>query len=157
GALFGGLLGAVVLTGTSPQTLLHAELKGPLALLGASASWGFGTVLLKRRPTMASPLSAAAIEMIAGGLGLFVLALLHGEPLVVPQSSTAVLSMLYLIVFGSIIGYTAYAYALNHAPATVVGTYAYVNPIVAVLLGWLLLHEDLSARKLLGMAVIVAS
>ena len=60
-------------------------------------------------------------------------------------------------MLGSIVGYTAYAYALNHVPATIVGTYAYVNPVVAVLLGWLLLGEDLSARKVLGMAVILGA
>ena len=152
-----GLLGAVVLTGTTPRALMASDLKGPLVLLGASASWGLGSVLLKRRPTGASALSAAAVEMVAGGLALLVLSFARHEHLHLPLSRTAWFAFAYLVVLGSIVGYTAYAYALNHAPATIVGTYAYVNPVVAVLLGWLLLHEELSARKLLGMAVIAGA
>ncbi|MFI5206921.1 MAG: EamA family transporter [Gemmatimonadales bacterium] len=152
-----GLLGAVVLTGTTPRALMASDLRGPLVLLGASASWGLGTVLLKRRPTGASALSQAAVEMVAGGLALLALSFARGEHLHLPLSREAWFSFAYLVVLGSIVGYTAYAYALNHAPATIVGTYAYVNPVVAVLLGWLLLHEELSARKLLGMAVIVGA
>ena len=157
GGLLGGLLGALVLTGITPHQLVSADLKGPLALLGASASWAFGSVLLKRRPTRASALSAAAIEMVVGGLGMLLLSLLRHEPLFQPQSRTVLLALAYLVTFGSIVGYVAYAYALNHAPPTVVGTYAYINPIIAVLLGALLLGEELSARKFLGMAVIVAA
>jgi len=152
-----GLLGAVVLTGTTPHQLMTTDLRGPLVLLGASASWGLGSVLLKRRPSGASALSQAAVEMVAGGLTLLALSFATGEHLRLPISRTAWFSFAYLVVFGSIVGYTAYAYALNHAPATIVGTYAYVNPVVAVLLGWLLLHEEMSARKLLGMAVIIGA
>jgi drug/metabolite transporter (DMT)-like permease len=65
--------------------------------------------------------------------------------------------MAYLVVFGSIVGYSAYTYALRHAPATIVGTYAYVNPVIAVLLGWLLLHEIISGRMLAAMAMILSA
>jgi drug/metabolite transporter (DMT)-like permease len=133
---------------------MSTDLKGPLVLLGASASWGLGSVLLKRRPTGASALSQAAVEMVAGGLALLALSFVRHERLHLPISGIAWFSYAYLVVLGSIVAYTAYAYALTHAPATIVGTYAYVNPVVAVLLGWLLLGEDLSARKILGMAVI---
>jgi drug/metabolite transporter (DMT)-like permease len=61
------------------------------------------------------------------------------------------------VVFGSIVGYSAYAYALRYAPATVVGTYAYVNPVIAVLLGWLLLKETVSARTFVAMALILGA
>jgi drug/metabolite transporter (DMT)-like permease len=152
-----GLIGTVVLTGTTPRALLASDLRGPIALLGASASWGLGTVILKRRPTAASSLSAAAVEMVAGGLALLVIAAIRRETPHGMLSRTGLLAMGYLIVFGSIVGYTAYAYALNHASATVVGTYAYINPVVTVLLGWLLLHEELGARKLLGMAVVLGA
>jgi drug/metabolite transporter (DMT)-like permease len=152
-----GLLGAVVLTGTTPRALMASDLKAPLVLLGASASWGLGSVMLKRRPTGASALSAAAVEMVTGGLALLCLSFARGEHLHLPLSRSAWISFAYLVVLGSIVGYTAYAYALNHVPATIVGTYAYVNPVVAVLLGWLLLGEDLSTRKVLGMAVILGA
>jgi drug/metabolite transporter (DMT)-like permease len=65
--------------------------------------------------------------------------------------------MAYLIVFGSIVGYTAFGYALEHASATIVGTYAYVNPVVAVLLGWLVLSEPITGRMLTAMALILGS
>ena len=156
-ALLVGLLGAVVLTGVTPHQLMASDLRGPLVLLGASASWGLGSVLLKRRPTGASALSAASVEMVAGGLALLALSAVRREHLHLPLSGTAWFAFAYLVVLGSIVGYTAYAYALNHAPATIVGTYAYVNPVVAVLLGWLLLHEELGARKVLGMAVILGA
>jgi drug/metabolite transporter (DMT)-like permease len=152
-----GLLGAVALTGVTPHQLMASDLRGPLVLLGASASWGLGSVLLKRRPTGASALSAAAVEMVVGGLALLALSFARHEHLHLPLSRTAWFAFAYLVVLGSIVGYTAYAYALNHAPATIVGTYAYVNPVVAVLLGWLLLHEEMSTRKLLGMAVIIGA
>ena len=65
--------------------------------------------------------------------------------------------MAYLVVFGSIVGYSAYAYALRHASATIVGTYAYVNPVIAVLLGWLLLDEPITARTLVAMSLILVA
>src|SRR6185295_192567 len=64
-------------------------------------------------------------------------------------------ALVYLIIFGSIVGYTSYAYALRHASATIVGTYAYVNPVIAVLLGWLLLHEPVSSRTFVAMGMIL--
>jgi drug/metabolite transporter (DMT)-like permease len=63
----------------------------------------------------------------------------------------------YLVIFGSILGYSAYSYALRHASATIVGTYAYVNPVIAVLLGWLLLHEPVTARTFVAMGMILAA
>jgi drug/metabolite transporter (DMT)-like permease len=63
----------------------------------------------------------------------------------------------YLVVFGSILGYSAYSYALRHASATIVGTYAYVNPVIAVLLGWLLLHEPITARTVVAMSLILVA
>jgi drug/metabolite transporter (DMT)-like permease len=104
-----------------------------------------------------SPYAAAAAQMaIAGGL-LCVFGLLIGEAPRFRLDAVGAGAMAYLIVFGSIVGYTAFGYALEHASATIVGTYAYVNPVVAVLLGWLILSEPITGRMLTAMALILGS
>ena len=95
--------------------------------------------------------------MIAGGLLVTLVGLLAGEAGAFHWSGRAAAAMLYLVIFGSIVGYSSYAYALRHAPATIVGTYAYVNPVIAVLLGGLLLHEPVTARTLVAMALILGA
>lgn len=155
GGLALGLFGAVILTGATPDKLLHTDLRGPLALIAASASWAFGTVYLKRHSVSTTFSMAAAIQMLAGGALLLAIGFLRSETGAWQMTPASLGALGYLIVFGSIIGFTAYGYALRHASATVVGTYAYVNPVVAVLLGALLLHEELSGRKLVAMAVIL--
>jgi drug/metabolite transporter (DMT)-like permease len=157
GGLVLGLAGMVLLTGTTPAALLHSDLRGPVALLIGSASWAFGTVYLKRHPVDAGFSMAAAVQMLAGGAVVALVGLLQGETSAWHLTAPGAGALGYLIVFGSIVGFTAYGYALHHASATVVGTYAYVNPVVAVLLGWALLHEELSARKLVAMAIILAA
>ena len=157
GGLMLGLLGMGLLTGTSVSALLHSDLRGPVALLIGSASWAFGTVYLKRHPVSVPFSTAAAVQMLAGGSVIALSGLLFGELPAWHLTGAGTASLAYLIAFGSIVGFTAYGYALRHASATVVGTYAYVNPVVAVLLGWSLLHEELSARKVVAMAVILGA
>jgi drug/metabolite transporter (DMT)-like permease len=157
GGLLLGLLGAAILTGVGAESLRTENLKGPLALLLASGSWALGSVYLKRRTVAVSATTASAVQMLAGGLGLSLVGAALGETGAWHPSGQGLAALAYLIVFGSIVGFTAYGYALRHASATVVGTYAYVNPVVAVLLGWLLLDEPLGARKLLAMAAILAA
>ena len=157
GGLLLGLLGTVVLTGATPRALLAADLRGPVALILASGAWAFGSVYLKRRHVAASFTTASTVQMLAGGGALLVVGFLRGEPHLWHPTSAGLAAMGYLIVFGSIVGFTAYGYALSHASATVVGTYSYVNPVVAVLLGWALLGEPLSPRKVVAMAVILGA
>lgn len=152
-----GFGGTILLVGASPAAILHADLRGPLALTGASASWAFGSIFYKRQHPATSPYVGAAIQMLAGGAAVTTLGLALGEGSRVHVTATGVEALLYLVVFGSLVGYSAYSYALKHAPATVVGTYAYVNPVIAVLLGWLLLHEPVTARTFLAMALILGA
>jgi drug/metabolite transporter (DMT)-like permease len=152
-----GLLGTAVLVEADPRALIHADLRGPVALTLASASWAFGSVLYKRRHPEAGPYVGAAIEMLAGGAVVTLLGLGLGEAGSVHLTARGLGALGYLVVFGSIVGYTAYAYALQHAPATIVGTYAYVNPLIAVLLGALLLHEPVGARTFLAMGLILGA
>lgn len=153
-----GFLGSALLAGVTPQELATADLRGPIACTFGSACWALGSVYWKRHPTTGvTPYVAAALQMaIAGGLlCLFGAAL--GEAPLFRLDATGAAAMAYLIVFGSIVGYTAFGYALEHASATVVGTYAYVNPVVAVLLGWLILSEPITGRMLVAMTLILGS
>ncbi len=152
-----GFMGTALLVGASPAEILRADLRGPIALTCASASWSLGSVYSKRHHTETSPYVGAAIQMIAGGTTVAVLGLLLGEGSRWHLTPRGVGAIAYLVVFGSILGYSAYTYALRHASPTIVGTYAYVNPVIAVLLGWLILSEPVTARTFLAMALIVGA
>jgi drug/metabolite transporter (DMT)-like permease len=152
-----GFLGTALLVGASPAEILKADLRGPLALTFASASWSLGSVYAKRHPTEVSPYIAASIQMIVGGAVVALVGTALGEWSSWHLSLKGVGAIAYLVVFGSILGYSAYAYALRHASATIVGTYAYVNPVIAVLLGWLLLSEPITARTIVAMTLIVVA
>lgn len=152
-----GLAGTAVLTGATPATLLHTDFRGPAALVFASASWAWGSVYLKRHPVKASFSMSAAVQMVLGGVALLLVGALRGEVGAFHPTLKPMLAVAYLIVMGSIVGFTAYGYALRHASATVVGTYAYVNPVVAVILGALLLHEPIGARKIVAMVIILGA
>jgi drug/metabolite transporter (DMT)-like permease len=152
-----GFLGSALLAGVTPGELMGADLAGPVALTLASASWAFGTVYSKRNPTETSPYAASAVQMLAGGVVITLLGLVLGEVGEWRWSAGGLGALAYLVIFGSIVGFTAYAYALRHASATIVGTYAYVNPVVAVLLGWLILREDITARTIGAMVLILGA
>jgi drug/metabolite transporter (DMT)-like permease len=152
-----GFLGSALLAGITPHEIMAADLRAPVALTLGSASWALGSVYWKRNPTQVSPYSAAAVQMVIGGGLLVALGLLLGEGPAWHLEGVGLGAMAYLVVFGSIVGYTAYGYALEHASPTVVGTYAYVNPVVAVLLGWLVLHEPVTARMLGAMGLILGA
>jgi len=152
-----GFLGTALLVGASPAEILRADLRGPIALTCASASWSLGSVYSKRHRTETSPYVGAAIQMIAGGAAIALVGTVLGEWSrwhLTPKGAGAIA---YLVVFGSILGYSAYTYALRHASPTIVGTYAYVNPVIAVLLGWLILREPVSARTFVAMALILGA
>ncbi len=152
-----GFLGSALLAGITPHELMAADLRGPIALTLGSACWALGSVYWKRHPTEVSPYAAAAVQMVIAGGALCVVGLGLGEGPAFHLEGTGLAAMAYLVVFGSIVGYTAFGYALEHASATVVGTYAYVNPVVAVVLGWLVLHEPVSARMLAAMGLILGA
>ncbi len=152
-----GFLGTLLLVGATPAEILAADKRGPLALTMASASWSLGSVYAKRHPTQASPYMGAAFQMIVGGGAVALLGTALGEWASWHLSSRGIGAIAYLVIFGSILGYSAYSYALRHASATIVGTYSYVNPVIAVLLGWLLLHEPVGGRTFIAMAMILGA
>ena len=152
-----GFLGTLLLVGASPAEILAADKRGPLALTMASASWSLGTVYAKRHPTQASPYMGAAFQMIVGGGAVALVGTMLGEWASWHLSTRGIGAIAYLVIVGSILGYSAYSYALRHASATIVGTYAYVNPVIAVLLGWLLLHEPVGPRTFIAMGMILVA
>lgn len=129
----------------------------PLLMFG-SICWAFGS-LLSPRLDNPKPLTASGIQMLAGMMTTLMISLLtesdHLQKLgeMEPRNWAAVA---YLVVFGSLIGYTAYSWLVNNAPPQLTATYAYVNPVVAILLGWLILHERLSVSAIMGSAVVIA-
>jgi drug/metabolite transporter (DMT)-like permease len=149
-----GFAGTALLVGATPQEILHADLPGPIALTIASASWSLGSVYGKRHKTDTSPYVGAGIQMLSGGATVALVGSALGEWSRWHLTLRGAEAVVYLVVFGSILGYTAYTYALRHASPTIVGTYAYVNPVIAVLLGWLLLNEVITPRTVLAMALI---
>ena len=152
-----GFLGTGLLVGANPAEILRADLRGPIALTCASASWSLGSVYGKRHKTETSPYVGAALQMLAGGGAVALLGSALGEWSRWHLTAKGAGAIVYLVVFGSILGYSAYTYALRHASPTIVGTYAYVNPVIAVLLGWLILREPVTARTFVAMALIVGA
>jgi drug/metabolite transporter (DMT)-like permease len=133
-----------------------------LAILGlqvATLSWTVGSLFSQSVAKRLPLASAAAIEMLAGSLVIFAASFLFGEDWsrMASASARAWGGVSYLVAFGSLVGFTAFAYCLNELPATTVGTYAYVNPMVAVFLGWLVLDEPVTTSLLAGGLLIVLS
>ena len=133
-----------------------------LSILGlqvACLSWTIGSLYAQQVPRRLPLATAAAIEMLAGSVVIFAASRLLGEDWsrLSAASARAWGGVGYLVVFGSLVGFTAFAYCLNELPATTVGTYAYVNPVVAVVLGALVLDEPLTPGLLAGGLLILAS
>lgn len=130
-----------------------------VALQAACLSWTVGSLYAQSVPKRLPLASAAAVEMLAGSIVLFAAAAAMGSDWerMAAASPRAWGGVAYLVVFGSLVGFTAFAYCLNELPATTVGTYAYVNPVVAVVLGALVLGEPLTPGLLAGGALIVLS
>jgi drug/metabolite transporter (DMT)-like permease len=155
-----GIMGLFVLFwpelhSTSP--LGRHELLSCVALLGGSFSWALGSVLSKRWQSGMDGFSATGWQMTAAGAGSFLLALVLGDFLHVAWTASGVGAVTYLVVCGSWIGYTAYIYLLEHVPTSKVSTYAYVNPVIAVFLGWLILHERVDRFIAMGSLIVILS
>ena len=129
------------------------------AIIVAGVCWAGGSLYAKYKPNTSSPWMTAAAQMICGGAGLLLVGVLLGEPFRTNWQAVNVRSLTalaYLVVFGSWIGFTAYVWLLRVSTPARISTYAYVNPLIAVLLGWLLLGEKVSLGMLGGAAVILA-
>jgi drug/metabolite transporter (DMT)-like permease len=136
------------------------DLLGGLACVGCAAAWAAGTLYARHAPLPSQPALASGMEMLAGGVLLGVAGLAAGEAGQVHLSQVSMESLLavaYLVVVGSIVAFSCFQWLLHNAPTSIVSTYAYVNPVVAVLLGAAFLGEPLTVRTLVAGAAIVAS
>jgi drug/metabolite transporter (DMT)-like permease len=155
-----GLIGTLVLLWpklSASGDIGKKELWYSVALIGGSLSWAFGSVLSKKWQSGRPMFAATAWQVLFAGIGNFVFALMHRDFAHVAWTARGIGAVAYLIVGGSLIGYTAYIYILGHAPTAKVATYAYVNPVVAVFLGWLVLGEKVDGYILAGSAIVIAS
>lgn len=157
-----GFLGILVLVW--PELRLDAGQAVPLAVAAtqlACLGWALGSTIARRRAAKENVLVAASVQMLCGGLVMLVLGLLGGESAHLAFSARSGGALAYLVVFGSVAGFSAYAYALKHLPVATVSLYAYVNPVIAVVLGTVIASEPWSPRLvaagaavLLGMALV---
>ncbi len=129
--------------------------KGFITLQIGCAGWTSGSILQRRQASVAHPVVSGGVQQLAGGLAFLLPALLVKEhPILWSVRGTA--ALLYLVMFGSIVGYSAYIYAMDKLPVAVVSIYTYINPIVAVFLGWLFYREPFGGREAVAMLVIFA-
>ena len=156
--LVAGTVGLLLLAAPGASLGAHVDLIGAAVLVFATLSWATGSIKAKHSPLPESPLLSTGMEMLMGGAALVLAGVITGE---VGQvnfaaiSSKSLLSLLYLTTFGSLIGFTAYIWLLRVGSPTRAATYAYVNPVVAVFLGWLLAGEAITPRTILATLVIV--
>ncbi len=156
-----GILGLVILIG--PGELAggrRVDLLGAGVLLLGSFSWASGSIYSRSAPAPSNPFLASAMQMLSGGAALIFGGAIRGELAALDSfepSLKSVLSFIYLVIFGSLVGFTAYIWLLRVSTPAKVATYAYVNPVVAVILGWALANEPLTSRTLMAAAVIVGA
>jgi drug/metabolite transporter (DMT)-like permease len=155
-----GLGGLVWLIG--PDALMgggRPDLFGAAAVVLASFAWAAGSIYSRQANMPSSPFLSTAMQMLAGGVALLALGLMLGEPWRFTPASfslRSIAALAYLIVFGSIVAFTAYVWLLRVSTPARVSTYAYVNPVVAVLLGWALANEALTMRMAIAASIIVS-
>lgn len=154
-----GFLGVAILVLPSDRPDA-APLTGILLLLIAAASWGNGSFLSSRIDMPRDPAVSTAYQMLLGGAALMLVGSVRGELVgldVEAFSTRSIVALAYLVFMGSLVAFTAYVWVLQHAPVSKVATYAYVNPVIAIFLGWLVLSEEITTTIVAGAAVIVAS
>ena len=156
-----GFVGVALLIWPEGSGANHFDPLGIGILFLAPLGWAHGSIYSVQRAKLPpSPLTASGLQMLAGAAVTGIEALIANEPASFNPSAIStesILAVVYLVIFGSMVAYTAYAWLLRNAPLSLVGTYAYVNPVVAVALGTLFLHEAISARTIIASGVILAA
>ena len=127
---------------------------GVVALQVACVGWALGTSYTKRNTVSASPLATSVLQMLAAGVMFLIIGTVTGEWSRLAFTTRSFSAWLYLVIVGSVVGYSAYVYALKHLPVSTVSLYSYVNPLIAVVLGTLLLSEPFSSRTLVASALV---
>ena len=153
-ALFIGFAGIAVLTFPTLSSGVHADTVAIIALVAAPLTWASGSVLQARKPVSLQPRVSSAYQMLFGAIGFLILILLRHEPLPTPTQD-AWLAWGYLVIVGSLFAFTAYVTALRLLPTRIVMTYAYVNPVLAVILGHFVLGEEISVFTIGGTFLVL--
>jgi drug/metabolite transporter (DMT)-like permease len=156
GSIVLGFLGVGVLTWPVLSQGTTADILSVIAMLLAPLSWATGSIWLQRKKLDLSDRAMSGWQQLLGGAGLLLFVLLRREPLPTPTGE-AWMAWGYLIVMSSVICFTSYLTTLRLLPYQIVMTYAYVNPVIAVFLGWLILSEDVTGYTLIGAVLVVAS
>jgi drug/metabolite transporter (DMT)-like permease len=154
--LFLGLVGVGLIFWGDVENLFNVSyLLGVIGLMVAVISWSAGSVYSKYKKVSVHPLMSAAFQMIIAGVVLTTLGISIGEISSIHFTNDSLIAFSYLVVFGSLIGYASYIYAIAHLPVSLVSTYAYVNPIIALFLGWLILDEKISITIIVSAIIIL--
>ena len=136
-------------------TVAFNTLLGAVCLLGGVVSWSVGSLYWKYKPTKVRPLMGAAVQMLIAGILQTLLGFILGEQNSFILTQNGFLALGYLILFGSILGYASYIYSITNLPLSLVSTYAYVNPIIALILGWYFLDETLTLTVFIAAGLIL--
>ena len=152
-----GLIGIVLIFSEHLADLSKTEyIIGIVFTFGAVLAWAGGSIWIKKKNVESNPFVNAGLQMFFGGLLLFPFSFAFDDLAHITWTTEVAYSLLYLIIFGSLIAYASYAYALRKLPMTVVSLYAYVNPLVAVILGWLVLQEKLNLKIWIAISITIA-
>lgn len=155
-----GLTGVLLLVAPWGNQIGAISLVGLVVLLTSTLAWSIGSLYSRHLPPLPQPLLGSGMEMLTGGAALLLVSLLTGEWRAIDLNAVTArgaVSLLYLIAFGSIIGFSAYKWLLMQVRPAIAGTYAFVNPVVAILLGWSFAGEVLSPRLIVAMTMIVSA
>ncbi|MBM5810844.1 MAG: EamA family transporter [Gammaproteobacteria bacterium] len=149
-------LAGVVLVLAPAGAVPTGPLRWQLVILLGCIGWSLGTIYYRHAAAASEPLMFTALQMFAGGLALLLLAAVHGEPLALTWTPRGIAAFLWLMLLSSCVAYSAYAFLALHTTPVIVGSFGFVNPAVAALVGWLLLGETLAWTQIAGMLVILA-
>lgn len=141
-----GFSGLVLIFSNGLQNLFNpAYATGMIGIITATVSWAAGTLILKKQRPVIKPVFAAGIQLLSGGVFMLLISPLADNYQHIHFTTEAIYALLYLIVFGSMLSYGSFTYALEKLPASTVSMYAYINPLIALIAGWLLLDETMSS------------
>ncbi|MBX7127487.1 MAG: EamA family transporter [Cyclobacteriaceae bacterium] len=152
-----GLAGVLLIFSEHLVEFTHGEyLTGIVAILLANGCWAIGSILTKKAGHQSDPFLNAGLQMFFGGLYLIPISLVFDDYSQIAWNTDIVMALAYMILVGSVAAYACYFYAINQLPMTLVSLYAYVNPAIAFLLGWIILDEKMSVGIFAGMMVVLA-
>jgi drug/metabolite transporter (DMT)-like permease len=150
-----GMVGqTLIIAGHWDDQQVVATPQGLMLILGGLLSGSFASVYMRKYPIETEPVQAAGWQMVLCGIPMAIVGWLNGEYNALPLGSTAWIALAYLVLIGSVVGYSLFVYAIRHLPAQQVSVYAYINPIIALLIGAAWMHEPVTWRMIVAMAVI---